>query len=257
MFAGTAVLQDLADQLRRIARRCDEYPVLSGMRSRHVDCVTSDGLACTNSQFLAMNSAGIAAGFIGAQQPGEGWVHHQAAVLLPDNTVIVAPLPPRTHKTKATAINDNGLVVVIQEIAWSQPRIFLWNLADETCRPIDANGAGNAFPIGIDASGRVLGQARDVRNQIFAVWGTVDGGWTRLGAPNGYAPAATSPRGDVVGTYRVDDIQRPWLLLASGELRFLPFVRQHHCYPSGINDARQIVGGASANHGSHALLWSP
>lgn len=222
-----------------------------------VDCVTPEGLACPNSQFTAMNSGGIAAGFVGAQPAGKGWIHYEAAVLLPDNTIIVAPLPPGTSKTKAVAVNTDGLILVSQEVGWFEQRLFLWSLANRTCQPVDTSSAGNVVPIGIDAAGRILGQARDAANKILSVRRGVDGSWTLLGTPTGYAPAATNSRGDVVGTYKVDGVQRPWLFLSSGELQLLPFVRQHHCHPSDINDSRWIVGAASTDHGSHALLWNP
>jgi len=222
-----------------------------------VDYLTADGLECVNSQFLAMNTSGVAAGFVGAQPSGKGWIHHEAAALLPDNTFIVAPLPEGTLKTKGVAINDSGLVLVSEQVGWFEQHLYLWNLADQTCIRVNTSGFGNVVPIGLDARGRILGQGRDSTNRILAAWGEIGGHWVPLGTPAEYAPAATNARGDVVGTYQVDGVERPWLLRSSGEMQFLPFVREHHCHPSSINDACQIVGEASADHGSHALLWTP
>jgi len=222
-----------------------------------VDYQTADGVECINSQFLAMNTGGVAAGFVGAQPSGKGWIHYEAAVLLPDNSFITAPIPVGTVKAKGVAINDSGLVLVSEEVGWFEQRLYLWSLADRMCTRIDTSRIGNVVPIGLDAAGRILGQARDSANRIIAVWREIDGHWVPLGTPAEYSPAATNARGDVVGTYRVDEVVQPWLSRSSGETQLLPFVRQHHCHPSSINIACQIVGGASSDHGSHALLWTP
>jgi hypothetical protein len=143
---------------------------------------------------------------------------------------------------------------VLASIGPSNPRTILWELNDHTWRYV-GDPASPVFPIAINASGTVLGQARDVDDLGIAMICSLGGSWQRLGTADGMWPVNINDYGDAVGYAKIDGLARPWLLRASRELVWLPYVRDHHTQPTAINNSGQILGSAGADHGSHVLIW--
>ncbi len=150
--------------------------------------------------------------------------------------------------------NDAGTVLVVgyvghrcQAVEWN-PNAGRADVIDE--RP-------GVYPTSINADGTVLGTARNAKGESIALVAGPGEGWQGLGTPAGYHATSMNNVGDVVGETKLDGYERPWLRRASGEVVWLPFFEHHHSRPHGMNDSRTVVGGANADHGSHALVWTP
>jgi hypothetical protein len=113
------------------------------------------------------------------------------------------------------------------------------------------------FPSAITAGGVVLGTARDRDGKSIAYLAKRGQPWEQLGAAPGFYATGMNSAGDVVGAVVRDGLEQPWLRRASGEMVSLPYFTYHWCRPLAINDLGIIVGTAQADHGMHALVWSP
>jgi uncharacterized membrane protein len=124
--------------------------------------------------------------------------------------------------------------------------------------PVDAN---HGSAIGVNASGLVVGDVVDATGYQFPVM------WRHsvLTDLNGYTPQTMSPgqasrvnaRGQIVGTTFTPDGQVA-VLWEKGKRVELPGLGGPLTWAAAINDAGQIVGGASLPGGSkpyHPVLW--
>jgi len=133
----------------------------------------------------------------------------------------------------------------------------VWNITGGSLDFIDDDGFQRVSLRAITNYGIILGQATTAKNIPFAIIRMPGGPWRNLGTGEGWIPLDINDHGDVVGSVGIEELTRPWLRLASGETVLLPFIREHHTTAMAINNNKQIAGCSAADHGGHALLWSP
>jgi uncharacterized membrane protein len=156
--------------------------------------------------------------------------------------------------TQAVAIARDGRVLVVAYTSFT-PEAVLW---DPEAGSVEwVGGQIGVYPMAIAADGTVLGKGNDRSGEAVAVLARQGGDWTPLGTDSGWYATAMNDAGDVVGATVVEGFERPWLRRSSGEIQWLPFYLHHWCRPSAVNSAGTITGCAQADHGSHALVWTP
>jgi hypothetical protein len=188
------------------------------------------------------------------EQPGRP--NTKPAAFLADGRVDVALDIPSPWGSRAVACNGSGLVLVLTSVGPGAPRSVVWNLATMAWQFVGGPDAA-VFPLAITADGVVFGQARNVKDEGIAAVCAPGGSWELLGTADGMWPVDLNDGGEAVGYARVDGLNRPWLRLTSGEVLWLPYIRDHHTSPSAINNRDVVLGGASADHGTHVLVWEP
>jgi hypothetical protein len=245
--AGTIQGPDGSRAVSCIQGRLIEHPLYHG----------ADGVfAGTDSTGRAINDAAVMAGNVRSQTEEQGRPNTRPAIFRVGEPPLPAIGVKAEHGSEALRINNRGVVLVIVSPAIFASRSILW---DPTTDAVTYVGGPDAIvhPIALNDSGIVLGQAKDEQARPIAMICEPGEQWQRLGTDVGWAPIDMNNRGDVVGMVTIDRLQRPWLRLTSGEIRLLPYVREHHSTPAAINDAGEIVGSAGADHGAHTLLWRP
>jgi hypothetical protein len=219
------------------------------------------------SQALAINDSGLVGGSVRYPQ-GEGneapeilpayWTPSgvEVAQELPPNyrVVAVAQRIPGTSNCRVVDVNRHGVLLIMAGIAAFDTRCILWDSSAKTNLHVGGADA-NVFPIGLTASGDVLGQVNNENGLKIAVICPSGGRWQRIGTDDGWSPIGINDNGDVIGRTQIDGTDRPWLRLNSGELIMLPYAISHNTIPTAINNKGQIVGLSNSDHGSHAVLW--
>jgi hypothetical protein len=227
-----------------------------GDLERIVNGWTSSDLAFFDSFLPAsQNENGEVAGHVSIILPGKGTVRSVACVYSRDGAVLPSPVPELNANDRAMSISQDGTVLVCQYQVPSTHLINLWNIHDGSVIAVGNDATRSIVPIAFRADGTVFGQARDDENRLVAVVTDHSKNWMRLGTPPDFAISAINNTGDIVGTTKIDGLQRPWVRLASGELSLLPYFSEHHCHPAAINGRGVIVGSATSDSCSHALRW--
>jgi probable HAF family extracellular repeat protein len=142
----------------------------------------------------------------------------------------------------ATAINDRGRVVGSSQTAAGDWHGFLWRDGRMT-------DLGTLRPTGINNRDEVIGTS-DVASTGY-LWRR--GRLVDLGTLGGLSsfPAAINDHGDVVGSSSDETGRDVPFIWRRGGMRALPLTSV-----SGINNRRQVSGGAVVPEGYHAALWS-
>jgi uncharacterized membrane protein len=209
----------------------------------------------SGSSARAINSNGSVAITARSRKEERGRPNTRPAISRPGCDIEVLEGVEASFGCEAIAINDADAVLFVQLPALFEARSFLWDPINNSVTVVGDAGT-NVSPIALSNDFTVLGQARtDVGAPLAMVCRLGSSVWARLGTNPGWKPHAMNNNGDVVGSVTVDGVERPWLREASGQTIQLPFVRDHHTCASAINDRGDVVGGASAGHGAHALLW--
>jgi hypothetical protein len=216
---------------------------------------TEGAFAGTDSTGRAINDNGVTAGNVRSQVEEQGRPNTRPAIFRAGELPVANMDITGEYGSEALRINSSGLVLVLVVPAIFDGRSVIWNPADGAVTLVGGAQA-SVHPIAINDHRLVLGQARDDRARPIAMLCEPGGTWQRLGTDAGFAPTDMNVHGDVVGMATVDRLQRPWLRLRTGEIVWLPYVREHHCSAAAINDGGEIVGNAGADHGSHALKWT-
>jgi hypothetical protein len=184
--------------------------------------------------------------------PAKGQLGHRPAAWVDGELVVLHEFG--CDWGEAVDANDAGTVLIVGYVG-HRCHAVEWNPCAGTTDVIGERSG--VYPASIDADGTVLGTARNAEAESIALVARPGEGWQRLGTPAGFHATVMNNLGDVVGTTAVDGYARPWLWRPSGEVVWLPFLEHHHCRPYGMNGSRTVVGGANADHGSHALVWTP
>jgi hypothetical protein len=222
----------------------------------HASLFPSDTFTAMNSWALAINDAGLVGGRVEdwSREKGQHNPERLPAYWRPGGMAVAQRMIPNMHNCRVVDANQHGILLIMAAVAAFDTRCILWGTSNKTNTHVGGLDA-NVFPLGLADSGIVLGQVNNERGQKVAVICPPNGSWLRLGTGDGWTPVDINNSGDVVGRVQIDGIDRPWLRLNTGELIMLPYLISHGTIPNSINDAGQIVGTSSADHGSHALLW--
>jgi uncharacterized membrane protein len=221
---------------------------------------TTDGLTSYDwAEARGINDRGQVAGFV----YGFSGIGHRAARWEPDGSLRVVGAPPGFAWAVATAIDEAGRVA---GYAWGGPgsgyQAFLWDAS-----PGFTLFGGDCFANALGDGGRVVGSCGGTNPWAFA-WDPAQG-VQRLASPPGGAGGeaiAVNRWGDVVGTdLRPDGLPAGALWRKAQEPALLDTLVDPRSagwkvgYPSGINDAGQIVARAESPDGgfSGAVVLSP
>jgi hypothetical protein len=82
------------------------------------------------------------------------------------------------------------------------------------------------------------------------------GTWERLGTEDGWIPVDINNKKGALGRVKIEGIDRPWLRRSTGEIVLLPYITDHHTSPLAINNFGIVVGAATADRCSHAMVWT-
>jgi probable HAF family extracellular repeat protein len=201
----------------------------------------------------ATNDAGITVGWVSVEERDRGQLGWRPTVWLgeTERPVIVETLPGGWGT--ALAVNRTGDVLLwIHRRALSLP--MLRTAAGDVALLGEKSGRG-VIPMALNSAGEVLGFVNDEAGRALALLGNANDEWRRLGTPPGWYPCGLNDLGDVVGSTNVDGYERPSIRYPSGEVVSLPAYAYHHCRPHAVSGRGEVVGTASTDHGSHALLW--
>ncbi len=199
----------------------------------------------TSSNAVANNIYGYVTGSVCTQSGN----NKRAALFHASHEPLVLIEPGARFGTQAVDINDEGQVVVIGSFAPSVVRTIIWDPTKDDWRFIDYGKEG-VRAVSINNQGAIVGYAAGT-----AVIYEPGSSWRELGTEHGWYPKDVNDSGDTVGIVSQNGYLRPWLRLASGEIILLPFVDRHNTEALAINNNRDVVGGAHADHGGHALIW--
>lgn len=203
-----------------------------------------------DSSIRAISDNGISVGWISIDKNNRGQESYRPAAWGSEKSVTSSA---EWDWGEAIDVTENGIVLVC---TYKGPvcRPFIWKLDDGS---IVAVGGAGIFPAAINATETVLGTSYDLAGDAVSLILAGKGSWRRLFEEGGYYATAINGNGDITGSRKIENYERPWLLHHSGELSWLPYFRNHHCRPWSINEKCEIVGHATTDHGSHALLWTP
>ena len=211
------------------------------------------GVIGDNSFAAAINGSGAVAGSVNTRTDVPGENNTRAAVFFQDSVASVFTGLVVEHGARAVDINDRGEVLVAVSPDHFQTRAILWRPQDDKWSYVGGEFA-NVAPVALTEDGVVLGNDN---TSLTAVICKPGGAWENLGTDPKWSATGINNSGCVVGIVMQDNQFRPWLRLATGRIVMLPYIIGHHTEAKAINAAGQIVGGASADHGGHALIWSP
>jgi uncharacterized membrane protein len=206
------------------------------------------------SSARAIDDAGRVGGRIYARPEQQGRVNARAAAWGVGESPRVLTELRAEFGCNAVAANDRGQVLIMAGVGVFDVRSVLWTPADNAWNYV-GDDTTNVYPNALTDDGTVLGQARNRQADPIAVICRPGDRWERLGTNDAWVPIDMNNAGDVVGWAWVDDLQRPWLRRVPGQITWLPYVIEHHTIPAAINDSGHTVGLASADHGSHAVIW--
>ena len=140
------------------------------------------------------------------------------------------------------------LVLVSADV---EARSILWQPQGNSWEHVGGSDA-DVMPIALNNEGVVLGFAR---SNSMAVTCRPGGAWELLGTGENWGPVDINDAGDVIGNVMHENLFRPSLRLATGQVIMLPYITGHSTSLNAINSAGQIVGTAQADHGGHAVIW--
>lgn len=209
----------------------------------------------TDSTGSSINARGMVAGEVRGQAEERGRPNARAALFQLGQPTLAFIELTVDFGTSATDINEGGWILVSVGKGAFDVRSVLWNPADDSWEYV-GDDTSNVSPIALNDDRVVLGQARNEHSQPVAVICRPGRSWERLGTADNWVPADINNNGEVVGQVMIDRIYRPWLHRPTGETILLPYITDHNVFLTAINNLGQIVGNASADHGTHALLWS-
>ena len=200
-----------------------------------------------------LNTDGIIAGWVCIHPEQRGQDNYRPCIWRNDNSLhVLEDLSGWTWGTAAD-VNSNGQVLV-----WTHKEgvttCHLWTYGGALAQ-IGQNSPPSVIPMGLNDRGDVLGFVNDRQYRPRALISRQGAAWELLATEPGMYPTAIGEDSTIIGSIRRDGFERPWLLMSSGEIIELPYLRYHHCRPTAINSQGHMVGDGSTDHGSHALLW--
>lgn len=134
-----------------------------------------------------------------------------------------------------------------------RPGAYLWDL-NTGIYSLVGSGLG-VFPMALSTDGKVFGTVQTPGGSMAYV-ATATTSWQTVGLPAGYYATCINDQGKIAGAAVVDGYERPWIY-DGANVRWLPFFRDHWCRPVSMSDNGLLVGAATTDHGSHALIWRP
>jgi hypothetical protein len=199
----------------------------------------------------AINSEGLVAGRVCADSTQRGQSNWRPAAWAPEELHVLEDFG--CDWGLAVDVSDEGIVLVRGHVG-RQCRAILWNPL--TGKTDLVGGMAGIWPLAITIDGIVLGTSLGRDESRVAFLAKPGQPWERLGTAAGLHAWTMNDAGDVVGHMMVEGYDRPWLRRSSGEILWLPYFNHHHCRPAAINRLGTIVGRATTDHGSHALIWT-
>jgi uncharacterized membrane protein len=199
---------------------------------------------------------GTAAGWISLSHHtvGRGQLDYRPAVWTPDAGVLVLRDLPADWGT-VLDVSPSGLCLLWMHRAMDNV-VALWSIASRQLESVDDRHPG-IVPVGFAGDQSIVGFGYDKAGSPFAVITARATEYARLEVPRGWIPTATNRDGWVAGITGRRGDGPSWVLSPDGAISMLPFVADHSCRPSAIATDGSVVGSATADHGSHALLWKP
>ncbi|MGH2489275.1 MAG: hypothetical protein ACRDFR_06645, partial [Candidatus Limnocylindria bacterium] len=201
----------------------------------------------------AIDDAGDVAGWVGVHPTERGQDHFRPAVWSASQVWVGSDLGGRWGE--GVAMGRDGVVIGFahdgrQASGWLRHR-------GGAPEPIATPGCASFWPLGITDDETVVGMCigADFARRAIAI--DAGGAMRPLDLARGAELTAISARGDVAG--RIPDetgVTIPWVR-RQGDPRplLLPRLRDHHHSVFGMRGARLLVGVATADYCSHALLW--
>lgn len=205
-----------------------------------------------DSGATAINATGLVVGWVCVDPVNRGQANHRPATWSFDKRDVLEDFG--CDWGLAVDVNNAGIVLVVGYVG-NECRAILWNPLAGTTEVI--GGKTGIYPSAITSGGVVLGTANDHDGKSIAGLAKPGQRWERLGTVPGFYATDMNDTGDVVGATKRDGYEQPWLRRAAGEIVWLPYFDHHWCRPSAINSSGVIVGTATADHGTHALVWTP
>lgn len=214
----------------------------------------SEPLERSDSASGAINNSSTIAGSVAVQKTANDRLKVLPAIFQVGKPLVALDSIKTAYGSQAVAINEPGHVLVKVDSEAFDVRSALWDPASDTWHYVGDNQA-NVFPIALTDNDVVLGQARNAHNQPVAVICKPGATWERLGTDDGWIPIDINNDGIVIGRVTIDQLTRPWIHYRGGQAKLLPYLTDHHTSPEAINNIGDIVGSASADNDTHALVW--
>jgi hypothetical protein len=106
-------------------------------------------------------------------------------------------------------------------------------------------------------SRKVIGFATDPNHRLVATSAELRGAWSIIEPiKSGWEPRSGGNNALILGYVRGDGFSKPSIRVTNTQID-LPNYWYHHGYPRAAASSGEIVGTSSADHGYHALLWTP
>ncbi len=205
-----------------------------------------------DSAATAINELGTAVGWASLSATDRGQSQYRPAVWQHDGAMLVLQdLPGEWGQAVAVAADGTALLWVHRGFADS---LAVIRNSTGGLAIVGGNRGYGVVPLGMNRYKAVLGAANDQAGRL-AVVAQEAGAWQRLGTKPGWMPSAINNNGWVAGSVQYRGFARVWVYEPPGPPLLLPYYAHHHCQPFSINDTGDVVGTATADHGSHALLW--
>jgi hypothetical protein len=152
----------------------------------------------------------------------------------------------------AVSIAFDGTAITRLHRGAGQTESYLWS-PDGAMKRLNILPYG--FAIGISDAYDVVG-IRLNGPERQAVRSSNHETWLPLGPPPGWEPTHVAPNGLVVGTFRRDGFSSAWVQDTGNSLTPLPGYSHHHHQVVASSAHGWLVGTASTERCSHAMLWT-
>ena len=205
-----------------------------------------------DSGATSINSHGVVVGWVSIGDKNRGQLNWRPAICR-GGVMVELEMPQTVDWANAVDINDQGQILGVGYREWDCHAI-LWNPDHSLARVLKPKGI---YPTAIISDGTILGTVNNHAGLSVACKASPGRDWEQLGLSPGFYLTAMNDSGVSVGACVSEGYEKPWLRRANGEVVWLPFFRHHGCRPAAINNSDVIVGAATSDHGSHALLWEP
>lgn len=198
----------------------------------------------------ALSPDGTAVGYASLNSADRGQLHHRPAVWSPLGEIDLLEDIPADWGT-AIAVNRSA-----HALLWMyegmQPITALYR--GTRLELLEGTGMPGVVPVGVDDSDRVLAFYNDDNgrpNTLMCARGRTP---ERIGQP-GWRAAAISANGWLAGSYRDGGFDRPWVRAPDSSVDSLPYMPDHWCRPTAVNDVGDVVGTCAADGHEHAVYW--
>lgn len=209
--------------------------------------------AQTHASGHAINVAGVVAGSISTTENDDPAHYVPAVWTLDGRQLLLSDLGALgLANGQAIDINDDDHALVIGQSGKTSHGL-VWNIHSGNIRRLGSS----IHCVRLLSGGGVLGTYNDKdRASVSCIFSEL-GGWRTLELPAGFEIADMNSSGVAIGRANKDGYTQGWVRTREGGIIWLPSYVHHTNSPGAITESGIVVGNATSDHGSHALVWEP